>query len=127
MSSDDLTRTLIREIQALRERVARLEGSEYVGRAGEVANASGEGASVDADGTLTVKLGDNAGTEKLSVTDSDDAEVASVDSDGVLALADGITAPDTSAGFAQIYVDTADGDLKVKFGDGHTATLATDS
>ena len=31
---------------------------------------------------------------------------------------DGITAPGTIAGFAQIYVDTADGDPKIKFGDG---------
>lgn len=36
---------------------------------------------------------------------------------GVL-LADGVTAPATVAGRAQIYVDTADGSLKVKFGSG---------
>ena len=44
-----------------------------------------------------------------------------------LAVIDGITAPDTVSGFAQIYVDVADGDLKVKFGDGHVAVLAADS
>lgn len=44
-----------------------------------------------------------------------------------LRLTDGITAPGTDAGFAVIYVDTADGDLKVKFGDGVTKTLATDT
>jgi hypothetical protein len=42
-------------------------------------------------------------------------------------LTDGVTAPGTSLGFAQIYVDTADGDLKVKFGDGTVKTLATDT
>lgn len=47
--------------------------------------------------------------------------------DGVLSMKDGVTAPDTEAGKAQIYVDTADGDLKVKFGDGHVAVLAADS
>ncbi len=47
--------------------------------------------------------------------------------DGGLALADGITAPSTVAGKAQIYVDTADGDLKVKFGDGTVKTIVTDT
>jgi len=44
-----------------------------------------------------------------------------------LSLTDGISAPAAVVGYAQIYVDTADGDLKVKFGDGHVATIATDS
>lgn len=46
---------------------------------------------------------------------------------GALGIADGITAPSTVAGQALIYVDTADGDLKVKFGDGTVKTLATDT
>lgn len=41
-------------------------------------------------------------------------------------LSDGIVAPAAIPGFAQLYVDTADGDLKVKFGDGVTKTIATD-
>lgn len=45
----------------------------------------------------------------------------------ILALEDGITAPATLSGFAQIYVDTADGDLKVKFANGFVATIAADS
>lgn len=44
-----------------------------------------------------------------------------------VALEDGITAPGTISGFAQIYIDAADGDLKVKFGDGTVKTLATDT
>jgi len=44
-----------------------------------------------------------------------------------LRLTDAITAPSTIAGVAQIYVDTADGDLKVKFGDGFVAVIAADS
>lgn len=43
-----------------------------------------------------------------------------------LILDDGITAPDTVSGKAQIYVDTADGSLKVKFGSGTVKTIATD-
>ena len=46
---------------------------------------------------------------------------------GRLALADGITAPTTVTGFAQLYVDSADGDLKVKFGDGTVKTIVTDT
>jgi hypothetical protein len=42
-------------------------------------------------------------------------------------LVDGVTAPATESGYARIYVDSADGDLKVKFGDGTVKTLATDT
>lgn len=44
-----------------------------------------------------------------------------------LMLIDGVTAPGTATGKALIYVDTADGDLKVKFGDGTVKTIATDT
>lgn len=46
---------------------------------------------------------------------------------GALNLADGMTAPGTVAGMAQLYVDTADGDLKVKFGDGTVKTIVVDT
>lgn len=42
-----------------------------------------------------------------------------------VAVVDAITAPATVSGKALIYVDSADGDLKVKFGDGTVKTLAT--
>jgi hypothetical protein len=42
-------------------------------------------------------------------------------------MVDGVTAPGTTSGYAKIYVDSADGDLKVKFGDGTVKTIATDS
>ena len=44
-----------------------------------------------------------------------------------MALIDGTAAPSTRAGYATIYVDSADGDLKVKFGDGTVKTIVTDS
>jgi len=44
-----------------------------------------------------------------------------------LYLLDGITAPSTASDWAIIYVDTADGDLKVKFGDGTVAVIAADT
>lgn len=46
---------------------------------------------------------------------------------GAIGIADGITAPGTVAGMAQIYVDTADGDLKIKFGDGTVKTIVVDT
>lgn len=46
---------------------------------------------------------------------------------GELAITDGMTAPAATVGFAKIYVDSADGDLKVRFGDGTIKTLATDT
>lgn len=48
-------------------------------------------------------------------------------SGGALAVADAMTAPAAVAGRAIIYVDSADGDLKVKFADGVVKTLATDT
>ena len=44
-----------------------------------------------------------------------------------LRLKDGITIPDTESGYAVIYIDSADGDLKVKFGDGTVKTISTDT
>ena len=44
-----------------------------------------------------------------------------------LILTDGVTAPATSLGFASIYIDTADGDLKIKFGDGTVKTISVDT
>lgn len=42
-------------------------------------------------------------------------------------LVDGVTAPSTVSGYAGLYVDTADGDLKIKFGDGTVKTIVTDT
>lgn len=44
-----------------------------------------------------------------------------------LTITDGVAEPETIAGHAQIFVDTADGDLKVKFGDGTVKTIVVDS
>lgn len=52
---------------------------------------------------------------------------AKLDVDGAIAITDGMTAPSTASGKALIYVDSADGDLKVKFGDGTVKTIATDA
>jgi hypothetical protein len=46
---------------------------------------------------------------------------------GRLEIRDGVTAPAATVGQAKIYVDTADGDLKVIFGDGTIKTIVTDT
>jgi len=47
--------------------------------------------------------------------------------EGAVSITDGMTAPSATSGYAKLYVDTADGDLKVIFGDGTIKTLATDT
>lgn len=44
-----------------------------------------------------------------------------------IALTDGVAAPAAETGYATLYVDTADGDLKVIFGDGTIKTIVTDT
>lgn len=46
---------------------------------------------------------------------------------GALGIRDGITAPAAVSGQAILFVDTADGDLKVIFGDGTTKTIVVDT
>lgn len=46
---------------------------------------------------------------------------------GAFALVDGMTAPSTAGGWAKIYIDSADGDLKIKFGDGTVKTIVVDT
>ena len=48
-----------------------------------------------------------------------------VTADQLLSLKDGITAPAATAGYAQIYIDSASGSLKIIFGNGTIKTLAT--
>ena len=52
---------------------------------------------------------------------------ASLDVSGAIAIGDGITAPSATAGRAKLYVDTADGDLKIIFGDGTVKTIVVDT
>ncbi len=45
----------------------------------------------------------------------------------VIDIPDGVTAPATRTSFARIYIDTADGDLKIKFADGTVKTIVVDT
>lgn len=49
------------------------------------------------------------------------------DGEDKLLLTDGITAPGTTTGKATIYVDTADGDLKIRFADDTVKTIVVDT
>jgi parallel beta-helix repeat protein len=55
------------------------------------------------------------------------ADAVIIGQDKGFCLVDGITAPATRAGWATLYVDTADGDLKVRFGDGTIKTIVADT
>ena len=46
---------------------------------------------------------------------------------GELSIEDGISTPATELGKAKLYVDSADGDLKIKFSDGTIKTIVTDT
>jgi hypothetical protein len=68
----------------------------------------------------------------IAATTTTLTEFGSLDSRGWFSekayyLLDGLTPPAALVGYAVIYVDNLDGDLKVKFGDGTVKTLATDT
>jgi hypothetical protein len=46
---------------------------------------------------------------------------------GSLVIEDGITAPSSTSGYAKLYIDTSDGDLKIIFGDGTVKTIVVDT
>ena len=52
---------------------------------------------------------------------------AKLDVDGEIAIKDGMTAPSATVGKAKLFVDTADGDLKIIFGDGTVKTIVVDT
>ena len=57
----------------------------------------------------------------------DSLEASEYNRMNMLYLTDGLTAPSTASGWAIIYVDGSDGDLKVKFGDGTVTVIAADT
>jgi hypothetical protein len=71
---------------------------------------------------------DNGGTTKLEIINTGEVQSASnFRTESAFVLKDGITAPATAAGYGQIYIDSADGDLKIKFGDGTVKTIVVDT
>jgi hypothetical protein len=80
--------------------------------------------TADTNPTLNI---DNRSSGKSIYVQNNGTELFSVDSVGVLAIKDGLTAPSATSGLAKLYVDTADGDLKVIFGDGVIKTIVVDT
>jgi hypothetical protein len=74
--------------------------------------------------TLTVGGGGTTSTGTLVATTS--AHAGTFVQAPQLRLTDGVTAPGAQTGLAVIYVDAADGDLKVVFSDGTVKTIVTD-
>ena len=70
---------------------------------------------------------DNGTLKGIQFTDDALSTMSMTGAFNEMAIVDGITAPTTAAGKTFIYVDTADGDLKVKFGDGTVKTISTDT
>lgn len=110
---------------------------------GKLRSASNDALTdVSADATIGLKKGDtikfksnggaytDADINALSKDSSDIVTAggaAGLKTTGPLILVDGITAPSTISGVAQLYVDTSDGDLKIKFGDGTVKTITVDT
>lgn len=101
-------------------------GADMIIRAKETWSGSAKGSSV---GFRTIANGTTTQTVRLEIdqdgtTNFQGNKVANAQ---YYELVDGVTAPSSSSGFARIYVDTADGDLKIIFGDGTTKTIVTDT
>jgi len=112
--------------------------------------ASGRGFNIivpdSVDGILRLYVGTSptGGAPKVTVLKTGNVLIGTTSDDGVnllqvsgsvkavytatswLDILDGVAAPATVAGWARIYVDSADGDLKIKFGDGTVKTIVTD-
>jgi len=78
-------------------------------------------------------VGDDNFTLKTSSDGSSFTNSFSVDNSSgdvsfekIISIPDGITAPTSEVGKAKIFVDSADGDLKIIFGDGTTKTIVVD-
>ncbi|RPJ55918.1 MAG: hypothetical protein EHM12_11155 [Dehalococcoidia bacterium] len=70
--------------------------------------------NISSAGNVAIGNSVTQGSEKLNVN-------------GAIAIKDSMTAPTATAGFAKIFVDSADGDLKVIFANGTVKTITTDT
>lgn len=71
------------------------------------------------DSQINLEAGANS-----SVFDANGLTIDGYVSATYLRIADSITDPGTTAGVAKLYIDSADGDLKVRFGDGSEVLIA---
>ncbi len=73
--------------------------------------------------SLLIDLAAQVGALKRQTAQNESRDQAA----NALILVDGVTAPAAVTGLALIYIDTADGDLKIRFADGTTKTIVTDT
>ena len=99
--------------------VLRIIGTPGVGPA-EKSIVITEDANIITNGDIKFR---DAGTNNIGEAGIEAGEVHSQ----LLVLKDGVAAPSTFSGQAAIYVDSADGDLKIKFSDGTVKTIVTDT
>lgn len=109
----------------------------YLASVGGMVELNGVYAAITAADTDTFTLGEINSTNYTTYTSGGTAtplvKYYEVIADGTivtetgLRIKDGITAPSTVSGYATIYVDTSDGDLKVKYGDGTVKTIVVDT
>jgi hypothetical protein len=108
-------------------RVALGQSNANYGRLAWVYNATAASAYMALGPTNTTNalvLHDSGGEVKVGTSGTTGARFAV---NGAIALVDGMTAPTATSGFVKFYVDSADGDLKVIFGDGTIKTITTDT
>lgn len=110
------------------------EGTAAAGAYGGALEASRVGSTRRGGAIAIVQTGaaqENTGWEMSvgNVTTASDSVLSAMrlTHERALQIVDGITAPATVTGWSSIYVDTADGDLKIKFGDGTVKTIVTDT
>jgi len=96
--------------------------SEFMGNPGATLNLIGSVIRMGDSGTASVNPGGD-GTASMGLNSLRWSE----NHTKMLNLQDGITAPTATVGEAKLYVDTADGDLKIIFGDGTIKTIVTDT
>jgi len=98
--------------------IISLTANEQAGGTTQLQVISPSVAGYDAAGTIIGRIG---GSGILQIKSH------GIKTIGDIRLTDGKAAPATEAGYAILYVDSADGDLKVKFGNGFVRTIAADS
>lgn len=92
-----------------------------------VSNSLGLGFSETTPSFLFAKTADSYLNGSGNVSIGSTTANAKLDVAGDIAITDGMTAPTATVGKAKIYVDSADGDLKIIFGDGTVKTITTDT